>query len=128
MHAARTGRPGAGPMPSLVAIRQWQAPTQLPPQQIVEVSAAIELHQLNLQSRRHLDFRAWLQLGVLLPVASQDGGGLRQPNQDPGLLRQNDRTIEEAMRVQRHVDERLNIGMEDGSAQREAVAGRSGWR
>src|SRR2546426_602754 len=128
MHAARIGPPDAAPMQSIVAVRERQAPTQLAPEQVEEVSAAIELHELNLQARRDLDLGSWLQLRILLPVASQDGGGLGEPDHDPGLLRQDDRTVEQAVRVERHVHERPNIRMENGTAQRQAVAGRSGWR
>ena len=112
-------------MRSIVPVRERQAPAQLAPEQIEEVSAAIELHELNVQARRDLDLGSWLQLRILLPVARQDGGGLGEPDHDPGLLRQDDRTVEKAMRVERHVHERPNIRMENGSAQRQAVAGRS---
>src|SRR5207237_7662308 len=125
MHAARTGRPGVARRQSIVAVRERQAPTQLPPEQVEEVSSAIELHQLNLQARPDLDLRSWLKLRILLTVTGQDGGVLRQPDPDPGSLGQNDRTVEEAVRVEGHVHERSNIRMQDRPTQGQAVAGRS---
>src|SRR3989454_3320467 len=100
MRAARIGQRGARPMPSTVAVRERQAPTQLAPKQVEEVSAAIELHQLDIQARRDLDFGFRLELRILLSVAGEDGGGLWDPDHDAGLLGQDDRTVEQAVRVE----------------------------
>src|SRR5207237_9406941 len=103
MHAARTGRPGVARRQSIVAVRERQAPTQLPPEQVEEVSPAIELHQRNLQARPDLDLRSWLKLRILLTVTGQGGGVLRLPDPDPGALGHTDRPGANAVRVEGRV-------------------------
>src|ERR1700724_3238374 len=124
MRGARTGRRDAWPTRSFVPVDKGQAPSQFPSEQLEEVGTAVELHQLDCQARSgDLDLRSRFEVGILLPVAGQDGRRVGQPKGDSGLLGQDDRSVEEAVRVQGHEYYRSHVRMEDWAAQGHGVPG-----
>src|SRR4029077_8305228 len=83
MHGARTGRLDVERARSFVSIDKGQAPAEFAPKQLEEVRTSVELHQLNREAGSgNLDFRAWVEVAILLPVARKDCRRVGQAKRD----------------------------------------------